>query len=122
MGVRKFGFSDLATDGATMNILIEPRRTPRSLLVQFYVPPTVAQLWEDISDHGEFDDRREPLVARIDELAHSRRLKRIVRRELRSLEDRVDVLIDDGGLSDRLAVVHQGRHDAFRVDREVFRL
>jgi hypothetical protein len=41
-GVLKFGFSDLATDGTTMNILIESRGTPISLLAQFRIPPTVA--------------------------------------------------------------------------------
>jgi len=73
-GVLKFGFGDLATDRAAMDIPIEPSGTPLGLPPQFRIPRTVAELWEDVSDHGELDDRREPLVTRIGELANSRRL------------------------------------------------
>src|SRR6516164_8273520 len=118
----EFGLSNFAAHPASVNVAIEPCRSTLSLLNKFLLSPPVSELGEDIFHEGQLHDRIETRFALANELAHARRLQRIVRNKLWPLESGVDVFIDNRGFAYRLSVVHQSRHDTVWIQGEVLRL
>ncbi|HEX4042998.1 MAG TPA: hypothetical protein VHY10_14965, partial [Xanthobacteraceae bacterium] len=62
----------------------------------------------------------EVIFAFADKFTHARLPERIAGNQRRAGKSGVDVLVYDGGLTHRRAVVHQGRDDAVRIYGEIF--